>query len=202
MSQTLTYLGDVEKIRDPTTPGFDASFAVRWTCMALVAVRRSGMLNTPTVQTAVRRVITCLAEVCGENRGDEDEVAAKASVIIDRHLKSGWEAADILRTALIREVEPDQMEEQFLEILANFSTQGAIKDLGNAWNSIGWADKADEAVIDLVRTLRYTTGGVLDYLPNAILSWAPDSRPRPNVGMRAAPPHLTPQFLPPRFLTQ
>src|ERR1700761_3403934 len=94
------------------------------------------------------------------------------------------------------------MEEQFLEIMANFPTQDAIKDLGDAWNSIGWADKIDEAVIDLVRTLRSTTGGVLDCLPNAILSWAPDSRPRPNVGMRAAPPHLMLQFLPPRFLTQ
>ena len=200
MSQALTYLGDVERIRDPTTPGFDASFAVRWTCMGLVAVRR--MLNAPAVRTAARRVITCLAEVRGENGGDENEVAAKTSVIIDRHLKSGWEAADILRTALIREVEPDKMEEQFLETLGNYPTQGAIRDLGDAWNSIGWADKVDEAVIDLVRTMVYTTGGVLGYLPSAVLSWAPDSRRKPDVGMRAAPPHLMPQFLPPRFLTQ
>ena len=200
MSQSLAYLGDVERIREPTSSGFDASFAVRWTCMSLVAVRR--MLNTPAVRSAARRVITCLAEVRGESDGNEDEVAAKTCGIIDRHLKSGWEAADILRTALDREVEPDKMEELFLETLRSSPTQGAIKDLGDAWNSLGWADKADEAVIDLVRTMVYTTGGVLSYLPTAVLSWAPDSRRKPDVGMRAAPPHLMPQFLPPRLLTQ
>ena len=200
MSQALTYLGDVERIRDPTTPGFDAPFAVRWTCMALVAVRR--MLNTPVVRTAAQRVITCLAEVRGENGGDEDEVAAKTSGIIDHHLKSGWEAADILRTALIRVVEPDKMEDQFLATIGYYPTQGAITNLGDAWNSLGWADKADEAVIDLVRTMVYTTGGVLSYLPSAVLSWVPDSRRRPDVGMRTTPPHLMPQFLPPRLLTQ
>lgn len=200
MSQALTYLGDVERIREPTSPGFDAAFAVRWTCMALVAVRR--MLNTPAVRTAARHVITCLAEVRGENGVDEDEVAAKTTGIIDRHLKSGWEAADNLRTALNREVEPDKMEELFLETLAESSTQAAIKDLGDAWNSLGWADKADEAIIDLVRTMVFTTGGVLGYLPTAVLSWAHDSRRKPDFGMRAAPLHLMPQFLPPRLLTQ
>jgi hypothetical protein len=196
MSQALTYLGDVERFREPTS-GFDAAFAVRWMCMSLVAVRR--MLNTPAVRTAAQRVITCLAEVRGENGGDEDEVAAKTTGIIDRYLKSGWEAADILHTTLSREVEPDKMEEQFLETLEYSS---AIKDLGDAWNSIGWADKADEAIIDLVRTMVHTTGGLLGYLPTAVLSWAPDSRRRPDVGMREAPLHLMPQFLPPRLLTQ
>ncbi|KAH8993049.1 hypothetical protein EDB86DRAFT_1403730 [Lactarius hatsudake] len=200
MSQALTYLGDVERIREPTSPGFDAAFAVRWTCMALVAVRR--MLNTPAVRTAARHVITCLAEVRGENGVDEDEVAAKTTGVIDRHLKSGWEAADILRTALNRGVEPDKMEELFLETLAEYQTQAAIKDLGDAWNSLGWADKADEAIIDLVRTMVFTTGGVLGYLPTAVLSWAHDSRRKPDFGMRAAPLHLMPQFLPPRLLTQ
>ncbi|KAF8272632.1 hypothetical protein EI94DRAFT_249858 [Lactarius quietus] len=168
MSQALTYLGNVERIREPTASGFDASFAVRWTCMSLVAVRR--MLNTTPVRTAARRAITCLAEVRGENGGDEDEVAAKTSGIIDRHLKSGWDVADILRTALTREVEPDKMEELFLETVATSPTQGTIKDLGDAWNSLGWADKADEAIIDLVRTMVYTTGSLGGYLPTAVLS--------------------------------
>lgn len=197
MSQALTYLGDVERIREPTTPGFDPTFAVRWTCMSLVAVRR--MLNTQTVRTAAQRVITCLAEVRGESGGNEDDVATKTTGIIDRHLKSGWEAADTLCSTLTREVEPDKMEELFLETLGYTS---AIKDLGDAWNSLGWADKVDEAIVDLVRTMVHTTGGLLSYLPTAVLSWAPDSRRRPDVGMREIPSHLMPQFLPPRLLTQ
>ncbi len=198
MSQALTYLGDVERIREPTIPGFDAAFAVRWTCMALVAVRRT--LKTQAVRTAARRVITCLAEVHGNNGENEDEAAAKTSGIVDHHLKRGWDAADTLRTALIREVDPDKMEEQFTDTLRD--SQDAIKDLGDAWNSLGWADKADDAIVDLVRTMVHTTGGVLGYLPTAVLSWAHDPRRMPDVGMRPVPPHLMPQFIPPRLLVQ
>ncbi|KAH9048748.1 hypothetical protein EDB84DRAFT_1456205 [Lactarius hengduanensis] len=120
---------------------------------------------------------------------------------IDLHLKRGWDAAVFLHTELNREVEPEPGK-QLLEILK--VADGAIKELGNAWDSLGWADKVDEVIIDLVETMLSTTGGVLNYLPTAVLPWAPDSRPTsgPSDGIRTAPLHLIPHFLPPRFLTQ
>ncbi|KAH9175663.1 hypothetical protein EDB89DRAFT_2066574 [Lactarius sanguifluus] len=202
MSQVLTYLGNVERIREPTTPGFDMAFAACWTCVALVAVRR--MLNTQAVRTAAQHIITCLAEELGRKGLDGDEVAAKTTKITDLHLKRGWAAAHILHTALNREVEHDKMEELFLETLADPPTIVAIKDLRDAWNSLDWADKTDEAITNLVETMLSTTGGILSYLPTAVLPWAPDSRSASGSSDRicTAPLHLIPHFLPPQFLTR
>jgi hypothetical protein len=198
MSQALTYLGGVERIREPSTPGFDPYFTVRWTCMSMIAVRK--MLNTSMVHNAARRVVICLAEVRGDDSGNEDEMAARTTGIIDRHLRTGWASGNALHESLRRDVEADKMEESFREIMTNHQLD--IRDLGEAWNSLGWAENADEAIIDLVQTMIHTTGGVLSYLPSAVLAWPQDSRRAPDKGMRAAPPHLIPQFIPPRFLTQ
>ncbi|KAI9461309.1 hypothetical protein BJY52DRAFT_220923 [Lactarius psammicola] len=199
MAQVLTYLGRVEMIRNSSDPSFDAAFAVRWTCMSLMAVRK--MLSAPVVRTAARRVITCLAEMYGGNGGDADEMAAQTTEIIDRHLKGGWEAADILHFGLNLEVEPDEMEECFVATMGGPTTREAIRDLRDAWNSLSWADKVDEAIVDFVQTMMRTTGGVLGHLPTAALSWASDSRRKPDDDeMRLVPPHLIPQFIPPRLL--
>jgi hypothetical protein len=50
--------------------------------------------------------------------------------------------------------------------------------------------------------MMYATGGVLDYLPHAVTRWQPDPRRQPDKGMRATPPYLMPQFIPPRLLIQ
>jgi hypothetical protein len=74
MSHALTYLGGRERIREPCqwTSSFDAYFALAvwpWSCVSNIAVRK--MLNTLVVRDAGQRVVTCLAEVCGEDVGDE-----------------------------------------------------------------------------------------------------------------------------------
>ncbi|KAI0265689.1 hypothetical protein BC834DRAFT_843543 [Gloeopeniophorella convolvens] len=146
MSQTLTYLGDVERIREPPLVGFDSTFAVRWTCMTIIAVRK--MLNTSQVQDAARRVISCLADVRGEKDDDRDDIAAKTASIIDRHLKQGWESADVLHEELNREVEPDKIEERFHECMRDH--MGHVTTVGDTWNSLGWAGDTDEAIINLL----------------------------------------------------
>jgi hypothetical protein len=199
MSQALNYLGEVETIRTPTPPHFDAAFSVRWVCMALVFVRR--MLNTSAVQSAAHLVITRLAEVDRESVRDEDLAAAEASRIINGYLKSGWMAANILRNA-----QNDETEERVSGILDSSKSpedvQVATKDLSNAVESLGLASKVDEATIGLVREMGSATGGVLDYLPTAALSLATDSRQKPSAGTRAASPHLITRFLPPLHLTR
>lgn len=198
MAQMLIYLGDVERIREAPTPGFESPFAVRWTCMSMIAVRK--MLQTPVVRDAAQRVISCLADVRGEKDSSPDDVAAKTVVTIDQYLKTGWDSALTLHWELTREVEPDRTEERFQEIV--LSNKAEIAELEYTWNILGWADEIDEAMITLVRTMIYATGGVLDYLPHAVTRWQPDPRRQPDKGMRAAPTYLMPQFLPPRLLIQ
>ncbi|KAH9026122.1 hypothetical protein EDB85DRAFT_1893540 [Lactarius pseudohatsudake] len=167
MSQVLTYLGNIKRIHELTTPSFDMAFATCWMCMALVAVHR--MLNTATVQSAAGHVITCLAKVRGRKVLDEVKVVAKTTKNVDHHVKSGWDAVNILHTgiSLNFEVEPkcEKIEGRLQEILKTRDTKGTIKQLQNAWDSLDWADQADKAVIDLVETMLSTTSRVLKYLP-------------------------------------
>ena len=198
LAQTLIYLGDVERVREVPAPGFESTFAVRWTCMSLITVRR--MLQTPPVHDAAQRVISCLADVRAEKDSSPDDVAAKTVVTIDQYLKTGWDSALTLHNALTLEVEPDRTEERFQEIMR--FNKAEIAELEYTWNILGWADEIDEALITLVRTMMYATGGVLDYLPHAVTRWQPDPRRQPDKGMRATPPYLMPQFIPPRLLIQ
>lgn len=198
MAQMLTYLGDVERIREAPTLGFESTFAVRWTCMSIIAVRK--MLQTSAVHDAAQRVISCLADVRGEEDGDPDDVAVKTAGTIDECMKTGWDAALTLHRKLTREVEPDKMKERLDEIISD--NKAEIAELEYMWNILGWADEIDEATITLVRTMMYATGGVLDYLPLVVSRWQPDPRCIPEQGMRAIPTYLMPQFIPPRLLVQ
>jgi hypothetical protein len=194
MSQALNYLGEVETIRTPTPPHFDAAFSVRWVCMALVFVRR--MLNTSAVQSAAHLVITRLAEVDRESDRDEDEAALEASRIIDGYLKSGWAAANTLRNA----PDPKNDKTEGGIPLDSSPRDIATRNLKNAVTSLGLASRIDEATIGLVREMGSATGDVLDYLPTAALSLATDSRQEPSAGTCAASPHLITRFLPPLLL--
>ena len=198
VAQTLIYLGDVERVRETPAPGFESTFAVRWTCMSLITVRR--MLQTPAVHDAAQRVVSCLADVRAEKESNPDDVAGKTVVTIDQYLKTGWDSAFTLHNELTREVEPDRTEERFQEIMR--TNKAEIAELEYTWNILGWADEIDEALITLVRTMMYATGGVLDYLPHVVTRWQPDPRRQPDKGMRATPPYLMPQFIPPRLLMQ
>ncbi|KAI0058992.1 hypothetical protein BV25DRAFT_1901867 [Artomyces pyxidatus] len=199
MAQALVYLGDVEKIREaPST--FDSIFAVRWSCMSLMAVRK--MLQSPAVKAAAQRVIKKLAEVRAEKGKSDDEVAAKTTGIIDKYVKSAWDAADSLRTRLEVPTEADKMEERFTEISAVREQKVELAELEYSWNILGWATETDDAAIDLTQTIMHATGNVLAYLPGAVLQWAPDTRRTPDTGLRATPTWLMPQFVPARLLTQ
>ena len=198
MAQVLIYLGDVERIREAPGLGFEPTFAVRWTCMTIITVRK--MLRTSAVHDAAQRVVSRLADVRGEKDGNPDDVATKTAGTIDQYLKTGWDSALTLHQELTCEVEPDRTEERFKEIM--LYNKAEVAELESTWNILGWADEIDEAILTLVQTMMYATGGVLDYLPNIVSRWQPDPRRIPEKGMRAVPTYLMPQFIPPRLLVQ
>ena len=198
MAQMFVYLGDVERIRKAPTLDVESTFAVRWTCMSIITVHK--MLQTSAVHDAAQRVISCLADGLGEEDGDPEDVAAMAAATIDQYMKTGWDAALTLHQELTREVEPDRAEERFREIMSYNKTE--ISELESMWNILGWVGEIDEAIITLVRTMIYATGGILDYLPYVVTQWQPDPRCMPKKGIRAIPTYLMPQFIPLRLIIQ
>ena len=63
-------------------------------------------------------------------------------------------------------MEPDRTEERFKEIM--LYNKAEVVELESTWNILGWANKIDKAILTLVQTMMYATGGVLDYLPNIV----------------------------------
>ncbi|KAI9507957.1 hypothetical protein F5148DRAFT_1200860 [Russula earlei] len=198
MAQTLLYLGDIERIRGDVPLGSDSTTVARRTCMSIIAVRK--MLQTPAVHDAAQRIIARLADVRGEPESDKDLEAAKTAEIIDRRLGDVWYSASTLHDELSREVEPDKMEERLHEIM--LSNKDQIAELEYTWNTLGWAEEVDDAVISLVGTMVTATGGVLNYLPHIVLRWQTDPRRIPEMGMCPIPTYLMPQLIPPRLLIQ
>jgi hypothetical protein len=209
MAQVLIYLSDVRTIRvakirdaqtrEAPTSDLDSTSSIRWTCMSIIVVRR--ILQTfDEVGAVADRVIKGLAEVRGSTVGSDDDNAAKTAGTIDEYLKTSWHSAASLHQELIRDVDPDNVEDRVRNIMQEKKID--IAALDDTWNVCGWAEETDEAVVKLAQTLREATSGVLDRIPGTVLPWKQDTRLDSEKGTQSAPSYFMPQFLPPRLLIQ
>ncbi|THH03181.1 hypothetical protein EW146_g10493 [Bondarzewia mesenterica] len=218
MAQALVYLGC--QSQDPTNlkpavsgqpdganralmeqgAGYDNVFAAKWTCMTIMSTYQ--MLQDKEITKAASKVIAKLAEARGEVK-DVDEVAEKMAVIMDKQVSKAWKAALELHKLLVKDKAPDPDKlEQLVNTVMKEGKEHVAK-IESAWNALGWADEADEAVIELVQTVMDITGGVLAHLPGAAIEWPPDKRKTPyNVKMQKNPKWLIPHLLPTRLLVQ
>ena len=209
MAQVLVYLNDVRTLRDTKirdvhtresqTSELDSTSSIRWTCMSIIVVRT--VLQTfDYVGTAANRVIEGLAHVRGVTEGSEDENAAKTTRILDKYLKTSWISSSSLRQELIGDVDPVNVKDRVRHIMEE--KESDIIALDDAWNVCGWVKETDEAILNLARTLRDTTGGVLDRFHDAVLPWKQDSRLESEEGTQSTPSFFMPHFIPPRLLIQ
>lgn len=207
MAQVLIYLSDVRTIRDAKirdvreapTSELDSTSSIRWTCMSIIVVRR--VLQTfDEVGSAADRVIKGLAKVRGVTEGSQDENAAKTARTLNEYLKTSWNSAASLHQELIRDVDPDNVEDRVRNIMQEKKSD--ITTLDDTWNVCGWAEETDEAIVTLAQTLREATSGVLDRFNGAVLPWKQDSRLESEKGTQSTPSFFMPQFIPPRLLIQ
>lgn len=209
MAQVLIYLSDVRTIRDAKirevhtreapTSELDSTSSIRWTCMSIIVVRR--VLQTfDEVGSAADRVIKGLARVRGVTESNKDENAAKTARTLNKYLKTSWDSAASLHQALIRDVDPGNVEDRVRNIMQEKKSD--IATLDDTWNVCGWAEETDEAIVALAQTLRETTSGVLDRFPGAVLPWKQDSRLESEKETQSTPSFFMPQFIPPRLLIQ
>ncbi|KAI0278663.1 hypothetical protein BC826DRAFT_1083682 [Russula brevipes] len=162
------------QLREAPTTKLDSTSGVRWTCMSMIVVCK--MFQTFDVRVAAERVINSLAEVRGEREGSKDDKAAKTARP-RRVPRTSWVSANSLHQELIRDVEPDKIEDRLRKIVRE--KKDRITTLDDTWNVFGWAEETDKAIVRLVQTLREATEGT-DPIPS----------------------HLMPQFIPPRLLVQ
>ena len=210
MAQVLIYLDDVRTLRDTKirdahtreapTSELDSTSSIRWTCMSIIVVRR--VLQTfDEVGTAADRVIKGLAKVRGVTEGSKDKIhenAAKTARTLNEYLKTSWDSAASLRQELIRDVDPDNVEDRVRDIMQKKESE--IMTLNDTWNVCGWAEETDEAIVKLAQTLREATGGVVDRFHGAVFPMKQDSRFETEKGTQSTPSFFMPQLIPPRLL--
>ena len=168
--------------------------------MSIIVVRR--VLQTfDEVGTAADRVIKGLAKVRGVTEGSKDKIhenAAKTARTLNDYLKTSWDSAASLRQELIRDVDPDNVEDRVRDIMQK--KESDIMTLDDTWNVCGWAEETDETIVKLAQTLRDATGGVLDRFHGAVFPMKQDSRLESEKGAQSTPSFFMPQFIPPRLL--
>ncbi|KAH9059232.1 hypothetical protein EDB87DRAFT_820539 [Lactarius vividus] len=109
----------MEKINEPATSRSDQSFAVRWTCLSLMAAQHT--LRSDPLQVLARYAVSGLTRF-QPDVGRADEAALKTVQWIDERLKKAWECAGDLHRAF----EPwgqKRTREQVEEILRNHESQ-------------------------------------------------------------------------------
>ncbi|KAH9061777.1 hypothetical protein EDB83DRAFT_878788 [Lactarius deliciosus] len=119
VSKLISEIGCMEKINEPTTSRSDQSFAVRWTCLSLMAARQT--LRSNPLQVLAQYAVSGLARF-QPDVGPADEAALMTAKWIDEHLKIAWECAGDLHRAF----EPwsqTRTREQVEEILRNHESQ-------------------------------------------------------------------------------
>ena len=170
--------------------------------MSIIVVRR--VLQTfDEVGTAADYVIKGLAKVRGVAEGSKDKIhenAAKTARTLNEYLKTSWDSSASLRQELTGDIDRGNVEDRVRHIMKE--KESDIIALDDAWNHCGWVKETDEAILNLARTLRDTTGGVLDRFHDAVLPWKQDPRLESEQGTQSTPSFFMPHFIPPRLLIQ
>jgi hypothetical protein len=86
--RTLEDIGSFEKIRESSSEGKDQSFVIRWTCLSMIAIRRT-LDGNETLKEDARSTIASYADV-QHGDGTEDEVAERNAREIDKTFNDAW----------------------------------------------------------------------------------------------------------------
>ena len=112
VSKLVSETGDIEKINQWPTIPFDPSFAVRWTCLSLVAVQQ--ILSRKELRLLASYAMRALTNL---EYGQRDKAGWRSAQKIEKCLKTGWERVEELRQAF--EPLTQKTKEEVEEVLRN-----------------------------------------------------------------------------------
>ena len=120
MCQLLSEIGAVEKMRDSTVARSDQLFVMRWTCLSILAIRRT-LSDEWLTMHATWAVMSFALLQSGD--GTADERALRNVQKIDKSFDKAWKCLRELYVALFYPRGTNPTEEQVKEILCNHKYQ-------------------------------------------------------------------------------
>ena len=118
--QLLSEIGDAEKMRESSAARSDQLFVMRWTCLSILAIRRT--LNDEWLTMRATWAVMSFALLQSED-GTVDERALRNVQKIDESFDKAWKCLRELYVALFYPRGTNLTEEQVKEILCNHKYQ-------------------------------------------------------------------------------
>jgi len=96
----LSDIGRSERTREVSKVGSDPTFAIRWTCLSLVAIRK--LLNSPRLQWHAHTTLRQLSALYPEGNLSRTELTLRNAQRIDERFSAAWNHVERIRQALNR----------------------------------------------------------------------------------------------------
>jgi hypothetical protein len=133
VSKLVSDIGRTEKINGPLTCRSDQSFAVRWTCLSLMATQQ--MLRSNQLQVFAESAVSGLTRI-QPDVGRADEAALRSARSIDELLNTAWQCAENLHRAF-EPWDQNNTKEQVEDILRGHESQiSALEIDGTAFEGL------------------------------------------------------------------
>jgi Family of unknown function (DUF6535) len=195
IGEVLSEVGHNERINESLAIRSNPSFAVRWTCLSLVAIRQILMAEGNRVRELVGFAVSGIARF-QLDYGAPDSPAFNGAQRIDKYLKTAWEhVEDLHRTFELWD--QTRTGEEIRNILEGCESQ--ISELERIGNEANGMDDVDWRISLLQDAMDTATHKLTRRLPGASFNELKSSGPIPITEAFAFPisgsTPITPQFI-------
>ncbi|KAF8262936.1 hypothetical protein EI94DRAFT_1808060 [Lactarius quietus] len=172
VGRLVSEIGHIERIGQSPTGTTGPSFVVRWTCLALLAIRQ--ILNSNPLRAHARCAVSGLVRI-QQDFGQSDAAELRSVQKIEDCLKTAWERVEELRRAF----EPwtqKRTREEVKAILQNHEGQiSELKRMADGMEDVDWRfslyqDEMDDATYKLMRQLPGVTFDELRRSESSLIS--------------------------------
>jgi hypothetical protein len=175
VGEVLSEVGNNERVNKSLTIRSNPPFAVRWTCVSLVAIRQMVMAEGNRVRELAGFAVSGIARF-QLDYGAPDVAAFNGAERIDGYLKTAWEHVEHLHQAF----EPwglTRTEEEIRSILEDCASQ--IQELERIGNEANGIDVIDWRISLLQDAMDGATGKLTRRLPGVLFNELQQSEPIP-----------------------
>ena len=195
VGEVLSEVGHTEKINDLSIIRSNPSFAVRWTCLSLVAIRQMVMVEGNRVSELASFAVSGIARF-QSGYGAPDDAALDGAQRIDSCLKTAWKHVEYLHKTF-GTWDQKRTEEEIKAILCDCESQ--ISGLEQVTNEANGINEVDWRISLLQYTMDEATHKLTRRLPGLSFAELKTSGPTPIREAFDFPlvgnTHITPQVI-------
>lgn len=201
VGQVISELGRIERINDVSTIKANPSFAIRWTCLSLVATRQMVMDRRNKVWELAGFAVSGIARF-QMVYGAPDDAALRGAQRIDDYLRTAWEHVEDIYRAFQPWGE-NKTGEEIMDILRLNDLELPISELerieieADGIKEVDWRisllqDAMGDATHQLTRLLLGSSSNGLGLKPSGSIPVAGELSPRPPATSSIAPQSMFP----------